>query len=200
VPKNDQCIDAVVFEVNAITAAGTNFGATDKGRCATDATARGHGVFYSFTGTGNVMTVSTCGTNTKSPTALSVTQGCPGTGTSCIANEDPGFLIPCEGAAGNGKTVTFDSKSGTVYKAMVETTPEGLFDFRVVDYVAPSNDDCLGAIGIPLEPGQPPISVNPPTVLVGKVEDSKTIQATKSTTTCNPTSSERGLWFIFTGG
>jgi hypothetical protein len=146
------------------------------------------------------MTVSTCGTNTKYPTVLSVTKGCPGTGTSCIADEGPGFPIPCLGAAGNGKTVTFDSTSGTEYKAMVESSaPDGIFDFQVVDYQAPDNDDCSNAVGIPLLPGQTPIAVDPPTVLVGEITGGSTIQATKSTTTCSPGSSERGVWYIFTG-
>jgi hypothetical protein len=202
VPPNNQCVDATVFDVNDIIMAGQNIGATNKGRCATDATETGPGVFYSFTGTGNVMTVSTCGTNTKYPTVLSVTEGCPGTGTSCIADEDPGFPIPCVGAAGNGKTVTFDSTSGTEYKVMVDgetDTNQGIFDFQVVDYPAPPNDVCLDAEGIPLLAGLPPITVNPPTVLVGEIANATTIQATKTTTTCRPTSSERGVWYIFTG-
>ena len=143
-PPNDACPYAVTVIVNAPFITSNNVDASADLICGVPGTQAG-GVFYSFEGTGNVMTVSTCGSSTNFPTNITVSTECGG---KCIPNDNPGFPVICSDSKGNGRTVTFDSELGTTYRTMVSGRTfldSGVFNFNVTDRPAPVNDLCEDA-------------------------------------------------------
>ena len=143
-PPNDSCSQAVTAIVNAPFITSNNVDAGSDNVCG-DANIVANGVFYSFGGTGNVMTVSTCGSSTNFPTEITVSETCGG---KCIANQDPGFPVVCSDSKGNGRTLTFDSVTGVTYRTMVSgrtLLDAGVFNFNVTVRPAPINDVCDNA-------------------------------------------------------
>jgi hypothetical protein len=183
VPGNDVCTSATTYLVNGPAEGGTNVEATNENRCSV-ATDQAAGVWFEFQGTGNIMTASTCGTATNFASQVDVgdADACGGT---CVANDNGGLVVDCKNA--NGQTLTFDSESDVLYHAMVSGRnlgDEGVFDFSVVDYKAPSNDDCDNAH---------PLFDN----LANEVSGS-TVNATKDER-CGSNTLGRGVWYAFMG-
>lgn len=140
-PPNDACSQAGTVIVNAPFFTSNNVDAGNDTVCG-DSNVVANGVFYSFGGTGNVVTVSTCGSSTNFPTEITVSETCGG---KCIVNQDPGFPVICSDSKGNGRTITFDSVMGVTYRAMVSgrsLLDSGVFNFNVTDRPAPINDVC----------------------------------------------------------
>ncbi len=99
-PANDLCVDAESIDVPSITM-GTTILATNDGQpaCGSATGQSSNGVWYSLIGTGNNITLSTCG-GAAFDTEISVWCGdCPAGGGSdcCVANGTPGCDDPeCE--------------------------------------------------------------------------------------------------------
>ena len=103
------------------------------------------GLWYSFTGTGETMTLSTCDQATFD-TKISVYSGACGT-LACVAGGDD-----APGCEDNTSSVTFPTTNGTNYFAFVHAYQDqvGTFtlDLTCAAACAPvaANDDCSGAI------------------------------------------------------
>jgi len=123
VPANDQCAGAVALACGQ-TVTGTTNGATTTGdptgSCGATGVTAQPGVFYSFTGTGAIVTVSTCSgpTATAGDTKLFVYSGPCGTYTCVGGSDDIGTGV-CS-ANGAASAVTFASVAGTQYLIFVQ--------------------------------------------------------------------------------
>ncbi|GAA3992190.1 fibronectin type III domain-containing protein [Hymenobacter antarcticus] len=117
-PANDLCSGAIALACGQ-TVTGTTNGATTTGdptaSCSSNTPSASAGVFYAFTGTGDIVTVSTCGAATAIDTKLFVYAGACGTLTCVGSNDDDGSC-----ANTLASTVTFPSTAGTTYYFMVQ--------------------------------------------------------------------------------
>jgi len=181
-PSNDECDGSTPLIVNGDVLQGTTTEATPDSPCSGTAETE-RGVWYIATGTGRIMTVSTCSANTDFATEVRVKTICPR--SSCIDNEDPGSDVPCDSTF--GATVTWDSVEDQTYYILVSGVAlddVGAFDISLVDYDPPINDGCGGAV---------PLTVNGPIVL------GSTVQATRDSPCGGTGSTERGVWYLATG-
>ncbi|WP_210519238.1 fibronectin type III domain-containing protein [Hymenobacter terricola] len=118
-PANDQCSGAVAIACGQ-TLAGTTLGATMSGdptaTCGPTVSSQG-GVFYAFTGTGDVVTATTCAgpTATTGDTKLFVFRGTC-TALTCVDGNDDTLLC----TNGLASSVTFTSTAGTQYYIFVQ--------------------------------------------------------------------------------
>jgi len=118
--NNDDCSNATNVSTLATTNqfTGSIFGATDSANpdCSGgNGDITGRGVWYSITGNGDDITVSTCNQGTLINSEISVYTGtCSGTLTCVGYNDDAG------GPCGGGSEVTFTSTMGTTYYVYVE--------------------------------------------------------------------------------
>ncbi len=149
-PANDQCANAVDVGCG-VSVTGTTIGANDDANAGTcqgvDNTSPG--VWYRLIGTGDQVTVSTCGSAVD--TKLHVYAGnC--NALSCIAANDDGPNPPC---AGFSSQVLFTSLPGVSYYIMVSEFGQGVgvdftLDITCTDCGgAPINDDCASAFPLP---------------------------------------------------
>ncbi|MBO2010674.1 fibronectin type III domain-containing protein, partial [Hymenobacter negativus] len=117
-PANDNCATATVISCGQ-TLNGTTVGATTTGdptgSCSGNAPSSSPGVFYSFVGTGDVVTVTTCTAATAIDTKLFVYSGTCAALT-CVGSNDDDNNCTSSGAS----TVTFTSVVGTTYYFMVQ--------------------------------------------------------------------------------
>ena len=117
-PANDLCSGAIALTCGQ-TVTGTTNGATTTGdptaSCSTNTPSASPGVFYAFTGTGDIVTASTCGAATTIDTKLFVYSGTCGALTCVGSNDDDGT---CTNTLAS--TVTFTSTAGTTYYFMVQ--------------------------------------------------------------------------------
>ena len=114
-PANDLCANAIALACGQVLT-GTNVNATsagDPGGSCSTLSASGAGVFYTITGTGASITLSTCNPGTNFDTKLFVYSGNCGF-YSCVASNDDGA---CANAVAS--IVTFNSVFGTVYRVFV---------------------------------------------------------------------------------
>ena len=144
-PTNDLCADAIPIDVGVPTPGSTSGAAVDPVEfCGTASTSPG--VWYYFVGTGNEMTVSTCGAFFDYDTKISVfCADCEE--LTCIGGNDDN----CDGGASDLlSTVTFDTLPGAEYSILVHGFggAEGDFELTVSDSGTPSTDP----IGCPLPP------------------------------------------------
>lgn len=97
------------------------------------------GVWYSFTGSGGPMVLTTCGTNTNFDTRLSIFTGSCGNFTCAGSNDDYCGL--------QSRVELSSTVSGTTYYALVHAfgTEMGDFDLEITCPVPPSNDQPCGA-------------------------------------------------------
>lgn len=159
---NDDCAGAVAvtcgnsYNSTTLTASGaTNEGRTDLcGAAATCTTAQSaNGVWFTYIGTGDLVTVNTCNA-TGFDSRLTVYTGTCGT-LSCIGgNDDMGALCVNSGLRSQ---VTFQSVLGTTYYFLVHGfgTATGNFVLNVSCAVSPcvtppANDACAGATSLPV--------------------------------------------------
>jgi len=145
-PTNDICPDATPIEVNGAVLYGSTTNSTTDSYCPTRFSAStGRGVWFTAVGNGNIMTFSTCHSETLYDSRLAINSGSCGTG--CIADQDPGSVISaCTQPL--GRQVTIDSVDGTQYYIFVygaSTSVVGNYGLSVIDYVPPANNRCEDA-------------------------------------------------------
>lgn len=184
-PPNDECLDSLSLTVNGPTLVGNTVNATLRSYCfrsGTDPSARG--LWYVATGTGNVMTFSTCHAETTIDSRLAVQNG--GCGTGCVTTTDAGVqgLADCDNPF--GRQVTFDSVVDRLYYTFVFGSRGGQIGVSVVDYQAPSNDLCVDAT---------PLTVNGPVVTASNVNATLQNYCFRSGT--DPLG--RGVWYVVIG-
>jgi subtilisin-like proprotein convertase family protein len=174
-PANDLCADAIPVSCGQVVT-GTTLGAT-----ATAAPAGvSEGVWYSLTGTGGNITVSTC-TGTTWDSEIVVSKGACGALTWVGANDDN---------CGLQSSYTFASTPGETYYIYVADyntvidggTNSGAFQLTIA-CAAPANDLCAGAIA----------------VSCGDVVTGNTDAATATGAPTGPSSISEGIWYSFAG-
>lgn len=149
-PANDECANAVDIGCGVTVTGTTTFANDDAnaGDCSGVANTS-PGVWYRFIGTGDQVTLSTCGTAVD--TKMHVYAGnC--NALSCIAANDDGPNPPC---AGFSSQVTFTSLPGVSYFVMVSEFGAGVgVDFELSMTCTecgalPINDACSSALPLP---------------------------------------------------
>ena len=181
-PANDLCSNAIAIACNSTTIGTTTASTVDNvGTCTTSNTAPG--VWYSFTGTGDVVTLSTCNVATNYDTKISVFSGSCG-GLVCVGGNDDGA-----GCINFQSLFTFNSVAGTNYLILVHGFGSATGDFTLsLTCVAPppplTNDLCANAI---------PITCN--STITGTTVGSTTDNAG----TCGTTNTAPGVWYSLLG-
>jgi subtilisin-like proprotein convertase family protein len=121
-PVNDLCADAIAIDCD-MSALGTTVGATGMGQPSTfcGTTPGNLGVWYTFVGSGNMMTVSVCNEGTNFDTKLNIYSGsCGISNLVCVAGNDDTSDPGCQIGAFNRKSkVTIASTAGTTYYVLV---------------------------------------------------------------------------------
>jgi len=177
-PANDLCANAIAITcgtpVNGTT---TNATADAAGTCTTTNTQPG--VWYTWVGNGQLITLSTC-TGTSFDSKISVYTGSCGAFT-CVAGNDDG--------CGLQSSVSFPSVNGTTYRILVHQFGATGGNFTLTSACASpiTNDLCAGAINIPCGS-----SVTGTTV--GSTSD-----AASAGTCVTTTSTSVGVWYTFIG-
>jgi len=178
-PTNDNCDNATPIGCNQFVS-GSTIGTTvdSTGDCGTANTAPG--VWYSFTGTGEYVTISTCDAATYD-TKISVFTGTCGNLTCVGGNDD----FP--GCAGFTSQFGFLSETGTEYLILIHgfQSETGTFDLFVsCQPITVPNDFCSGALPI----------------ACGDVVTGSTTAATPdSEAPCVVSNTSNGVWYTFTG-
>jgi len=117
-PANDRCANAIALTCGQ-SVTGSTLGSTATGdptaSCGGE-TVDGGGVFYTITGTGASITVSTCNAGTTYDTKLFVYSGTCNAYTCVGGNDD---AAGCSFAQGFASSVTFNSTAGTTYYVFV---------------------------------------------------------------------------------
>ena len=138
-PANDQCSGAITLNCGQ-TVTGTTNGATTTGdptsACGTITPSVSPSVFYSYVGTGDIITASTCGAGTTIDTKLFVYSGTCAALTCVGSNDDDNAC----GANTLASTVSFPSVAGTTYYIMVQrfgAGNTGTFDLALTCAPAP---------------------------------------------------------------
>ncbi len=175
---NDDCANAIAVACDQVVT-GTTVGSTEDnaGTCGTDNTSPG--VWYSFAGTGDFVTASTCGTATFD-TKLSVFSGSCGALTCVGGNDD---------FSGCGLTsqVGFLSEVGTDYFILVHgfLGETGSFDLSFTcTPITVANDLCSGALPF----------------ACGETITGSTVDATpEGEAPCGVSNTAPGVWYKFTG-
>ncbi len=143
-PANDLCANAEVIACGG-TATGSTSAATntDEPDCVP-----GAGVWYTFAGTGDVVTFSTDNAGTDYDTRIGYTDTC---GNACLGYDDDGGV---DYVSGWTSVLSFLTTIGTDYYVYVggySGTATGDFELTVTcsTPIPPAaNDDCAGAIGL----------------------------------------------------
>ena len=136
-PCNDLCADAFVI-AEGDTALGQTVGATFDAAPTCETSNTANGVWYSYSGTGGEVTVSTCNGGYDYDTKVSVyTDGCAT--LSCVGGDDDD---PSCAINSFMSTVTFDSDFGEEYLILVHGFSTSTGDFELtVDEPEPDADD-----------------------------------------------------------
>ncbi|MFM9950682.1 MAG: T9SS type A sorting domain-containing protein [Saprospiraceae bacterium] len=149
-PANDACANAIALSCGQTVTGNTATATNDVAPLCSGIAPQGKGVWYTITGTGGTITLSTCSTATLFDTQISVYTGAC-TALSCVAANNNDAACSQSGAypAGRKSTVTFNSVFGTVYRVLVAGTvsSNGAFSLSVTCGIAgPPNDDCSNSI------------------------------------------------------
>jgi len=149
-PANDACAGAIALSCGQTVTGNTATATNDVAPLCTGIAPQGKGVWYTITGTGGTITLSTCSTATLFDTQISVYTGACGA-LSCVAANNNSSACTSGGAypAARKSTVTFNSVFGTVYRILVSGTvsASGAFSLSVTCGVAgPPNDACANSI------------------------------------------------------
>jgi hypothetical protein len=114
-PANDECANAAVVACNSVTNGSTG-AATNIGAPAACGPGGAAGVWYSFTGTGDYVTVALCGSDIDA--TLAILEGPCGAPVACIGAEDDD-LAGCGFFDADDPTITFLSVVGAEYQFYV---------------------------------------------------------------------------------
>ena len=136
-PCNDLCVDAFSMDVGD-TVLGQTVGATFDSAPTCDTSNTANGVWYSFTGTGGDMTVSTCNGGYDYDTKVTVYKdGCAT--LSCVGGNDDDFGCSINTLM---STVTWDSDFGEEYLVLVHGFSSASGDFELtLEGVDDADDD-----------------------------------------------------------
>jgi len=142
---NDPCTGALPITCGQ-TVTGSNTAATNDAVPTCGLSAPRKGVWYTITGTGGMITLTTCSATSNFDTQIAVYSGAC-TALTCVAanDNDPG----CTNYFNRLSRVSFNSTFGTVYRIMVsgKLGSAGTFTLAATcAVVAPPNDDCANAI------------------------------------------------------
>ncbi len=146
-PANDACSGAIAIACGQ-TVTGSNATATNDVTPACGLSAPRKGVWYTITGTGGMITLSTCSSTSNFDTQISVYTGAC-TALACVASNDNDPA--CSNFFGRLSTVSFNSTFGTVYRIMVsgKLSASGTFTLSATcSVIAPPNDLCANAIPV----------------------------------------------------
>ncbi|MBK9194352.1 MAG: T9SS type A sorting domain-containing protein [Flavobacteriales bacterium] len=150
-PANAFCADALTIACgDSLDGTTVNSIVTPAPECGS-ANVNTAGVWYSFTGNGQEVTLSTCG-NTNYDSKIGVYTG-PCTGLVCIAGNDDGPNCP-----GNSSITTFVSELGIQYLVLVHGYNGATGNFTLImSCEAPcspslANDDCDAATALTTQP------------------------------------------------
>ena len=146
-PANDFCTSAIDITCGE-TLAGTTVSATVDNAIAPNcgsATTTGPGVWYHFVGTGETITLSTCG-DANFDTSISVFTGGCISGLTCLAGNDDG-----DGCASFTSLLNFNSQLAVDYYILLHTFDLASGTFNLTATCAPTapppaNDDCEDAV------------------------------------------------------
>lgn len=182
---NDSCISATAITCATGTISGSTINATGNGdptaSCGS-VTPGNYGVWYSFVGTGDGITLSTCSANTTFDTKINVYSGICSSPTCVTGNDN------ATGCAANASSVSFNSVLGTQYYVLVSGLggANGAFDLNIVCTPPPANDLCANAIPI----------------TCGSTLSSTNVGATNTgepTATCGTLPGTSTVWYTYTG-
>lgn len=184
---NDSCINALPILCTSGTVSGSNVIATGAGSptsSCNSTTPGAYGVWYTFTGTGDGISLSTCSASTTFDTRLNVYSGSC-TSLVCVTGNDNDAT--CSSNT-NASTVNFNSVLGTQYYVLVSgnSTGSGNFDLSIVCTPPPANDSCVNAI---------PLSCN--SSVTGT--NIGATGAGQPTTSCTTTPGSFGVWYSYVG-
>ncbi len=146
-PANDACSGAIALSCGQ-TVTGSNATATNDVTPACGLSAPRKGVWYTITGTGGMITLSTCSSTSNFDTQISVYTGAC-TALACVASNDNDPA--CSNYFGRLSTVSFNSTFGTVYRIMVsgKLSSSGTFTLSATcATAAPPNDLCANATAV----------------------------------------------------
>ncbi len=150
IPDNDLCADAIALTCGQ-SVTGTTLGASDAGNNAAldcGELAGDLGVWYTFVGTGNQMSLSTCGpvSDVNDPVFMAVyTGGCGA--FSCVINNSA--LVPAVGCGfANGQELIFATTEGETYHVFVASWTGGTVDFDLSLDCADCNGDFGGTASL----------------------------------------------------
>lgn len=183
---NDSCLNAIPITCTSGTISGSTANATGNGDpTATCTTAPGnYGVWYSFVGTGDGITLSTCAVGTNFDTKLNVYSGTCASLTCVIGNDN---ATNCTANA-SASTVSFNSVLGTQYYILVSgnSGANGNFNLNITCTAPPANDLCANATPI----------------TCGTTISGTNVGATgtgEPTTSCTTTPGSFGVWYSYVG-
>lgn len=150
IPPNDECATAALVDCTNNGGAGytgSTGGSTATGSPTACGPAGATGVWYSFVGTGDIVTVSTCGSVIDS--RLAILEGPCGAPTACIDAVDDGG---CDFFNGDDASITFTSTVGTQYYFFVSGFggEEGAFVLDVE--CAPITPGCTNPNAVNFDP------------------------------------------------
>lgn len=156
-PANDLCADAEAIVCGQTVVANTTFATVDGtlAFCGTSLTTS-PGMWYSFVGTGNDVTLTTCNPETQYDTKLGVFEGSCGALVCVGGNDDqaggtvPECVVPETGSAFNrASTVTFTSGFGVTYYVYVTGFGGATGQFELtLSCAAPANDNVCDAAAL----------------------------------------------------
>lgn len=177
VPVNDACSGAIPVVCGQTVDGSTATATADPQAFTCFTSIQANGIWYSFTGTGEAITLSTCA-NFAYDTRINVYSGSCGALT-CVAGNDDG------GGCDLGSTVGFPSTLGTNYLILVQGYQGAVGDFSLTVACSPMTYDyCAGAL---------PIACN-------QSIDGSTLLATfDAVQDCETGIQAPGVWFTFTG-
>ncbi|MBC7834158.1 MAG: hypothetical protein H7Y88_03540 [Phycisphaerales bacterium] len=198
-PANDLCVDAIdvgpIPPLGTVSVTGDTSSATlDIGTPTCNAvTVVAPGVWYTFTGNGNVIRVSTCNPGTLFNTKLSVySGGCAG--LACIAANSDAGAAACTPA--DRAVVNVCTTPETTYHVLVHGSAAasvGAFELSFTDTDAsggiPTNDTCDGALALSVPPGGS----------VSAIGATSCATADAGLPVCGTTYTAPGVWYTFTG-
>ena len=146
-PDNDDCEAAVGLIVDGPSVIGTLFDSTAPVDDYDYSCGHGEGVWYSFIGTGDIVSVSSC--SDVYSHSISIYKGeC--NSLKCFA--PPRFSIPKGCSSNGGSSAPVQTIKGVVYHVYVRsftgTLIEGSFTLSIKTVTSPSNDECNGAIEV----------------------------------------------------
>lgn len=184
-PANDDCVNAETLVCNAPAVSGTTTSTTDTSSPGTCSMSN-YGVWYTFTGNGDEVTITTTAAFDHEMAILSTDNDCSGTLTTII----------CDDNTTGDESHTFITVTSTVYYVYVShysasSTTTG--DITIELTCVAANDDCVDAININ---GGGTSGAPTGTPINGDTENATT--STTAASNCAPGDADDDVWFVFT--